>query len=185
MKTKLKLLAGGIFMAMAVNSYATDGAINFHGEIITQACIINGYQDIDVPLGTYSAAQFVSVGDPSPKIPFTIPLTNCPYAEDGSEETDHFRLWLEAPTVPDHPNLIQIADEFKDGSAATGVGIRIVDAKTPETPLEINSLPTLTYKIEGDVMNVNLMAYYESFAAATEITAGLADAVVNVTLDYR
>lgn len=185
MKTKFKLLAGGIFMAMAANSYAIDGAINFHGEIITQACVINGGQDIDVPLGTYSAAQFREITNTSPKIPFTIPLTNCPYAEDGSIETDHFRIWLEAVTVPEHPNLIQIADEFKDGSSATGVGIRIVDAKTPETPLEINTLPTVTYDIEGEVMNVNLMAYYESFAAATAITAGLADAVVNVTLDYR
>lgn len=185
MKNKLKLLAGGIFLAMAANSYAIDGAINFHGAIITQACIINGGQDIDVPLGTFSAAQFQTVGEPSPKIPFTIPLANCPYAKDGSQETDHFRIWLEAATVPGTPNLIQVADEFKDGTAASGVGIRIVDAANPDTPLPINTLPELVYDITGEIMNVNLMAYYESFVESTAITAGVADAVVNVTLDYR
>lgn len=185
MKTKLKVLVSGIFMVFTMNSYAIDGAINFHGAIITQTCVINGGDEIDVPLGTYAAAQFVSVGDPSPKIPFTIPLTNCPYSEDGSAETDHFRIWLEAATVPGKPNLIQVADEFRDGSSATGVGIRIVDANNPDTPLAINTLPDLVYNITGEVMNVNLLAYYESFAQATAITAGIADAVVNVTLDYR
>lgn len=182
MKTKLRLLTGGMFMAFAINSYAIDGEINFHGAIITQACVINGGDDIDVPLGTYSAAQFTSVGEPSPKIPFTLPLSNCPH---GSAKTDHFRIWLEAPTVPGKPNLIQLADEFNDGSAASGVGIRIIDAAKPDTPLPINTLPDLEYTITGETMNVNLMAYYESFAEPTAITAGVADAVVNVTLDYR
>jgi len=73
MKTKFKLLAGGIFLAMAANSYAIDGAINFTGAIVEEACEINGGEELNIPLGTYSAAQFQEIGDLSPKIPFTLP----------------------------------------------------------------------------------------------------------------
>ena len=57
----------------------------------------------------YNAEQFRSVGDRSPKIPFTIPLVNCPvtgWEHDNGNVEASFRLWLETRdngTVPNFP----------------------------------------------------------------------------------
>ena len=42
-----------------------------------------------------------------------------------------------------------------------------------------------TVKLANGIVNVDLIAYYVSTVEASEITPGEADAVVNVTLDYR
>ncbi|MBU9835687.1 fimbrial protein [Rahnella perminowiae] len=182
MKTKLKLLAGGIFMAMAVNSYAIDGAINFTGAIVEEACEINGGEELSIPLGTYSAAQFQEIGDLSPKIPFTLPLDNCPVPSE-SNPTPHFRIWLESDTVTDTTDLIALGNDYGD-TMSDGVGIRIEDAKTNQI-MKINGLPDMIYPIPAKIMNVDLLAYYESYKLPGDITAGAADARVKVTLDYR
>lgn len=69
----------GLLALFAGNAAATDGEIVFDGEILKSACEINDSdKKIEVALGHYNAEQFRSVGDRSPKIPFTIPLVNCP-----------------------------------------------------------------------------------------------------------
>lgn len=184
MRYKLSLIAGSLFMTMSANIFAIDGVINFHGSIITQACEINGGKDVDVELGTYSAAQFRSIGDKSPSIPFTLPLTNCPVATAEDPTVPQFRIWLEAPTVADHPDLVQVSSTFDDVTVADGVGIKILDGNT-KAVMNLNTLPEIVYSIPSATMNVNLIAYYESFKEPTLITAGPAEASVNVTLDYR
>ncbi|TPG58792.1 fimbrial protein [Ewingella americana] len=184
MKNKLSFITGGLFMALSANSLAIDGIINFHGSIITQACEINGGQDVDVQLGTYSAAQFRSIGDKSPSIPFTLPLTNCPVATAEDPTVPQFRIWLEAPTVTDHPDLVQVTSAFDDDTIADGVGVKILDGQT-KAVMQLNTLPEIIYKISKASMNVDLIAYYESYKAPTDIKAGPAEASVNVTLDYR
>ncbi len=69
----------GLLALFAGNAAATDGEIVFDGEILKSACEINDSdKKIEVALGHYNAEQFRSVGERSPKIPFTIPLVNCP-----------------------------------------------------------------------------------------------------------
>lgn len=184
MKNKLGVIAGCLFMTCSTNSFAVDGVINFHGSIITQACEINGGKDVEVELGTYSAAQFRTVGDKSPNIPFTLPLTNCPVPTEEDPSTHQFRVWLEAPTVTGHPDLVKITTAFEDDPVSDGVGIKILDANTKAVML-LNTLPEIIYAIPSATMNVDLIAHYESFKSATEIKAGPAEASVNVTLDYR
>jgi major type 1 subunit fimbrin (pilin) len=67
---------------------------------------------------------------------------------------------------------------------ADGVGIQILDATTKDVML-LNTLPTVTYDITSATMNINLLANYQSYKTPDLITAGPADASVNVTLDYR
>ncbi|STM21802.1 fimbrial-like adhesin protein [Escherichia coli] len=73
--------------------------------------------------------------------------------------------------------------------AATGVGIRIDDAESGNLmPLNAMGNDNTVYQIPADsngIVNVDLIAYYVSTVEASEITPGEADAVVNVTLDYR
>ncbi|HEH7374877.1 TPA: type 1 fimbrial protein, partial [Escherichia coli] len=148
---------------------------------------------IEVALGHYNAEQFRSVGDRSPKIPFTIPLVNCPvtgWEHDNGNVEASFRLWLETRdngTVPNFPNLAKVGSFA--GTAATGVGIRIDDAESGNLmPLNAMGNDNTVYQIPADsagIVNVDLIAYYVSTVEASEITPGEADAVVNVTLDYR
>ncbi|MFO6298357.1 fimbrial protein [Rahnella selenatireducens] len=184
MKTTYKLMISGLLLAFAGNSHAIDGRINFSGAIVKTACIINGGNDVDVQLGTYSAAQFREIGDTSPNIPFTLPLANCPVAQKVGDPIPHFRIWMEAEAVDaTHPNLVKLGNSFGD-TMADGVGIQILDAQTNNIML-LNTLPTVTYDINTATMNVNLIANYQSFKVPNDITAGPADASVNVTLDYR
>ena len=184
MKMKYKAIVSGLLLALAGNSYAIDGRINFTGEIIKTACVINNGNDLDIELGTYSAAQFRAIGDTSPNIPFTLPLANCPVAQKVGDPIPHFRIWLEGDVVDaTHPNLLLLQNSFGD-TMSDGVGVQILDAKTKNVML-LNTLPTMTYDINTAIMDVNLLANYKSYKAPNDITAGRADANVNVTLDYR
>ncbi|HFG9583254.1 TPA: fimbrial protein [Salmonella enterica subsp. enterica serovar Victoria] len=173
-----KTAIAGLLALFAGNATATDGEIVFDGEILKSACEINDSdRKIEVALGHYNAEQFRSVGDRSPKIPFTIPLVNCPMA--GWEHDNG--------TVTNFPNLAKVGSFA--GTAATGVGIRIDDAESGNImPLNAMGTENTVYQIPAEsagVVNVDLIAYYVSTVEASEITPGEADAVVNVTLDYR
>ena len=97
--------------------------------------------------------------------------------DNGNVEAS-FRLWLERGEVGCFA-----------GTAATGVGIRIDDAESGNLmPLNAMGNDNTVYQIPADsngIVNVDLIAYYVSTVEASEITPGEADAVVNVTLDYR
>lgn len=170
----------GLLALFAGNAAATDGEIVFDGEILKSACEINDSdKKIEVALGHYNAEQFRSVGDRSPKIPFTIPLVNCPvtgWEHDNGNVEASFRLWLETRdngTVL--TSLIWQSGLFA-GTAATGVGIRIDDAESGNLmPLNAMGNDNTVYQIPADsngIVNVDLIAYYVSTVEASEITRG-------------
>ena len=90
-------------------------------------------------------------------------------------------------TVPNFPNLAKVGSFA--GIAATGVGIRIDDAESGNImPLNAMGNDNTVYQIPAEsngIVNVDLIAYYVSTVVPSEITPGEADAIVNVTLDYR
>lgn len=94
-----KTAIAGLLALFAGNAAATDGEIVFDGEILKSACEINDSdKKIEVALGHYNAEQFRNIGERSPKIPFTIPLVNCPmtgWEHDNGNVEASFRLWLE------------------------------------------------------------------------------------------
>lgn len=105
-----KTAIAGLLALFAGNAAATDGEIVFDGEILKSACEINDSdKKIEVALGHYNAEQFRSVGDRSPKIPFTIPLVNCPvtgWEHDNGNVEASFRLWLETRDNGTVPNFL-------------------------------------------------------------------------------
>ncbi len=182
MKMKYKAIVSGLLLALAGNSYAIDGRINFTGEIIKTACVINGGADKDIELGHYSAAQFRNAGDTSPQlVDVILPLTNCPV----TSTIPNFRVWLEAPAVDtSHPNLIQVGKGGVSADIAKGVGIEIIDAASGSI-MPLNRLSDIEYPITGTSMNINWKAYYRSYVDTVDIEEGLAEASVDITLDYR
>ncbi|WP_426762179.1 fimbrial protein [Hafnia paralvei] len=166
------------FISLASNCYAVDGKINFSGTIIKTACT---FSDVNVELGTYPVTQFPKVGDHSLETTFVLPLTTCPV----SNNIPHFRILFEADQVnTDHPNLIQVGNGNVGSDIATGVGIQIMDAAT-RTVMPLNTSSEMTYPITGANININLLAYYQSYVPQEDITEGEADASVDVTFDYR
>ena len=157
-----KTAIAGLLALFAGNAAATDGEIVFDGEILKSACEINDSdKKIEVALGH----------------------------DNGNVEAS-FRLWLETRdngTVPNFPNLAKVGSFA--GIAATGVGIRIDDAESGNImPLNAMGNDNTVYQIPAEsngIVNVDLIAYYVSTVVPSEITPGEADAIVNVTLDYR
>ncbi|APJ85657.1 fimbrial protein [Escherichia coli] len=164
-----KTAIAGLLALFAGNAAATDGEIVFDGEILKSACEINDSdKKIEVALGHYNAEQFRNIGERSPKIPFTIPLVNCPmtgWEHDNGNVEASFRLWLETRdngTVPNFPNLAKVGSFA--GIAATGVGIRIDDAESGNImPLNAMGNDNTVYQIPAEsngIVNVDLIAYY-------------------------
>ena len=187
-----KSIAVSLIALSAGSAWATDGTIEFTGEILTSTCEFSNGDVINVELGHYAAAQFKSVGDRSPAIPVDIPLKNCPTTPwehvDGTTDNS-FQLWLETRTgstvtAPDHDALVAVSGL---DTAATGVGIRI-DRASDGQQMSLNKLttPKVSFTPEADgTTTVGLQAYYVSTVDSSLITPGEANANVDVTIDYR
>ncbi|WP_105273618.1 fimbrial protein [Escherichia sp. MOD1-EC7003] len=185
-----KTALAGLLALFAASASATDGTIEFKGEILGTVCEFADSDVVEVQLGSYASHQFKFVGDKSPTVPFTIPLKNCPTTawehDDGSVDAS-FQLWLETrsggTTGPDN-NLVAVTGAIST-ETAEGVGIHIEkDANTPMALNKLNS-PRTIFPITGVTMDLNLAAYYVSTVESTAIKPGDADATVDVTLDYR
>lgn len=192
MKISTKSALAGLLVLSASHAWATDGTIEFTGAILDSTCEFAAEDDIvHVELGHYAANQFKQVGDKSPTTPFSIPLINCPTTAwkhlDGREDAS-FRLWLETrdgSTIEDAVNertLVSVAS--MSGDAAEGVGIQI---EAPDgTPMQLNKLTDdVIFPITAEAMNLNLQAYYVSTVESKDIAPGVANALVDVTIDYR
>lgn len=187
-----KSIAVSLIALSAGSAWATDGTIEFTGEILTSTCEFSNGDVIKVELGHYAAAQFKSVGDRSPAIPVDIPLKNCPTTPwehvDGTTDNS-FQVWLETRAggtvaAPDHDALVAVSSL---DTPATGVGIRI-DRASDGQQMSLNKLTTpkvsFTPKADGTA-TVGLQAYYVSTVDSSLITPGEANASVDVTIDYR
>lgn len=185
-----KSITVGLLALSAGSAWATDGTIEFTGEILSSTCEFADGDTIHVELGHYAAKQFNSIGDRSPAIPVDIPLKNCPTIPwlhlDGTTDNS-FQLWLETRTggtVAGHDDLVAVSSL---DTAATGVGIRIARA-SDGTPMSLNKLtdPKISFIPEADgTTTVALQAYYVSTVEPSQITPGEANAIVDVTVDYR
>ncbi|WP_338463992.1 fimbrial protein [Franconibacter daqui] len=187
MNLSTRVALDSLLSLLISSAQAVDGTIEFNGAIMTDTCTIDTTDGVvNVELGSYAANQFQYPGDKSPTIPFSIPLKNCPTTAwkhiDGTTDAS-FQIWLQAAeTVGENNDMVKPASM---DTAATGVGIKIETANG--TPLALNKLttPAVKFPITAGSMNLDLAAYYKSLVEASDITAGEADGVVDITFDYR
>ncbi|ECG8591374.1 type 1 fimbrial protein [Salmonella enterica subsp. salamae] len=187
-----KSAIAGVLALCAGQACATDGTINFTGEILQSTCdFADQSRMVNVELGHYGRKQFTEPGAKSPTVYFTIPLMNCPTTQwthlDGTEGAS-FRLWLETrdhDSTIDGQNLLAVTS--MKGSAAEGVGIRVAlqDGTDEGTPIKLDQLDDNVIPITGESMDLDLQAYYVSTVATDDIKPGPANASVDVTFDYR
>ncbi|AGB76625.1 P pilus assembly protein, pilin FimA [Enterobacteriaceae bacterium strain FGI 57] len=185
-----KTLLASSLALLASSAMATDGTIEFTGEILTTTCEFANGDVINVELGHYAASQFKSIGDRTPAIPVPITLKNCPLDDwdhvDGNKDNS-FQVWLETRsggTTGANNDLVAVTSMEVP---AEGVGIRI-DSVKHNTQMALNKLndPKISFTPEADgTATVALQAYYVSTVDATAIKPGEANASVDVTIDYR
>lgn len=186
-----KTLLASSLALLASSAMATDGTIEFTGEILASTCNFQNNEDVlDVELGHYGAKQFKTIGDRTPAIPVDIRLENCPIGDwvhlDGNKDNS-FQVWLETRsggTTGANNDLVAVTSMEVP---AEGVGIRI-DSVKHNTQMALNKLntPKISFTPEADgTTTVALQAYYVSTVENTAIKPGEANASVDVTIDYR
>lgn len=176
MKNGLKAvsLASALTMICA-GVHASDGTISFTGSITDTACTmdIGAGNKITVDLGEVAKSSFSGVGSTSTSTAFDIKVKSCPSAVtaatvkfDGIDYSgDNTALALDTPET---------------GTAATGVGVQLMDSANKVVPLQTAS-SSYTLK-EGD----NTLPFTASYIQkAATVTSGTANATAQFTLNYN
>lgn len=179
MKKILLPLASAALVLMTMNAHATNGTVKFTGSIVKSTCTVNS-NDVnkEVFIGKYPTNAFSKMGDVTASKAFSINLANC---DSGS-----YTLRFDGPTVAGNPNLLAV-------SAATGVGIEILDNNDKVLPINQSSdTNTAWVDAKNDSKDAskpngtavfNLKARYKSFNQT--VTPGEANASSSFTIEYK
>lgn len=175
MNKKLLPIAALIISASAMNAYATNGKVNFTGEIIESTCTVtSGDQNKNVFIGKYPTSAFANKGDVTASKAFTINLEKC--------KAGDYSLRFDGPSVAGNPNLLSV-------DQAGGVGIEILTNDEKIIPINQDadaSSPWVNVATTGDASGTatfNLKARYKSFL--DKVTAGTANASATFTIEYK
>lgn len=174
MKNKLIALSVISSIAMLSSAFAKDGTINFTGNILDEACIVETESASQtVNLGNVSVNAFGAAGDTAAPTAFSINLKDCPASVtkaavkfDGSRDAQN-------------TNLLKLSAT----STATGVGIGIYESdSTTSIPLQMASVQQ-SIDSANPVNTLNFVAKYVSTAGT--VTAGSANGVTDFTIVYN
>ncbi|WP_392553290.1 fimbrial protein [Orbus wheelerorum] len=171
MKNKLLIVIIS-FLSFSSEVFASDGTINFTGQITDTACSVSVANQIQsVSLGTVSVKAFSAAGDTASATKFTIKLSGCPKSAtnasvsfDGAATTDNRILALNTG----------------DG-VATNVGIGIYENDS-STLIGLQNHSKMQTLKEGDNELAYIAKYY---AVAASVTPGAANATTTYTLIYQ
>ncbi|MDX6019939.1 fimbrial protein [Scandinavium sp. V105_16] len=166
------------------------GIIHFTGEIIEPSCEILEQDGTDstVPLGTYPTSLFTGPGVESPLKPFTITLVDCPVTSAGLPAVK--LTFTGSTTLTKTDSLLDVSQISTSGTvAAQGVGIAVTPNQADTTYIKFDGsdmgvevgLPDLA----NDAVEATFNARYKSFAAASAVKAGAADADMTINILYR
>ena len=158
-------------------AYASDGNINFTGEIKDNTCTVgdaNGNKDINIYLGKPSAASFQNqVGVTSSAARFNIALTNCP------QGVQTVSVAFSGIADANENSILKINE---GNEAAEGVGIRIEEADG--THVILNSTDSLKeHTVSNGSVTMDYVAKYQSTLAS--VKPGKANAAAQFAIMYN
>lgn len=170
---KLKLILIWLFIP-AYGAHADDGsvAINFHGEIISNACEVNMPSSQDVPLGDVATTELMGPGSLSKNQEFSITI-DCP---DSGPETA--ALKFNGASASD-PTLLALDNE---PNGASGVAVRINESDG-KTKINLNT-DSVAQPLQAGVNTLNFTAQYETLVSRSEVAPGTANATAQFTIIY-
>lgn len=173
---KKTLLALGAMAAVAAsfNASATDGTINFTGEINNQTCTIEGNatgtSTKTVALPRVAASSLATVGQTSGRTGFTLALTKC----TGTSAQVHFEQGSSVDAATGN-----LTNQTADGSNAQ---IQILNASFAPINLQTNA-GSLSTAVTEEAANLQFYAQY--IAATAAATAGKITSNVQFSMDYN
>ncbi|MTC48291.1 fimbrial protein [Providencia alcalifaciens] len=172
-KTSRYIIASNIILSFASIASASDGYINFTGEIIDQTCTIDSTsQNLIVPLGSVSKSSLDgAAGKKSSPTGFQLNLTLCPPTVAGAT------VKFDGTNDSDNADLLKLTQE---AGVATGVGIEIAD--NIGTPIPLHS-ESMEYPLSTGSNSLNFVARYVS--TLNTVTTGPANGVTQFTLNYK
>jgi major type 1 subunit fimbrin (pilin) len=165
--TLASLLISGVNVA-----HASDGTVNFIGELKDTTCNVIANNNITVDLGTPSIHSFDAVGSTSSSAQFNITLKQC------SASTSHVRINFDGTMDPNNSTLLGL-----DLGGAEGVGIRIEEADG--TQVSFNDTSTLVeHNVDPNTneVSINYIAKYQK--TLDTVTPGIANATSHFTVNY-
>ncbi|MGN7790329.1 fimbrial protein [Enterobacter sp. 22452] len=174
MNKGITLAALGVAASLLTSlAQASDGTINFTGEILDSACTVDIGTDntMIVDLGKVAKTAFTGVGSTASAHSFKLNLTDCP-----DTVTSTTVMFDGIAYAGDDTALALTADE----GVATGVGVQISDAAQNVISLFTPS-PSYTL-VAGDNVLPFVARYIQKGAA---VTAGPANSVTQFTLNYN
>lgn len=171
-----KLLATCVISALvgySATSLASDGTINFKGEVIDTACTIDvgANNTMEVQLGKVAKSAFTGVDSTASATEFDLKLKDCPAAVTSAV------VKFDGKNYNGDNNTLALTNET---DVATGVGIQLKDAKQTLVPL-------FTASSKYDlVTGENTLPFYASYVQkATAVVAGKANSTVQFTINYN
>ena len=169
-------LLSAVLSLVITNASAADSTITISGYVRDNACAVAGEsKDFTVDLMDNAAKQFHTVGATTPLVPFRIVLSPC-----GSSVTA-VKVGFVGVADSINTDLLQL-----DGgaSAATGMGVQILDAQQTALPLNAASsaIPWTTLT-PGQTNTLNF--YARLMATQVPVTAGHVNATATFTLEFQ
>ncbi|WP_185931900.1 fimbrial protein [Klebsiella spallanzanii] len=175
MKERLCLLSALLSLAIA-NAFAADSTITISGYVKDNACAVAGEsKDFTVDLMNNAAKQFHTVGATTPAVPFRIVLSPCGSA------TTAVKVGFTGIADSNNTSLLKL-----DGgtSAATGMGVQILDAG--QTMLPLNSASSVIPWTTLTPGQTNTLSFYARLMATQiPVGAGHVSATATFTLEFQ
>lgn len=159
-------------------AHADDSSYNvkFTGTIVAETCDVDvSSKNQSINIGTFSTADFPTVGSTTIFKPVDISLKNCTQGISGA------KVFFTGTEDSDDPSLLALEDTDGTGQMASGVGVEILDVNQKTVP--INNVESDLYTL---TKGKNTLAFYLRYKSTQPtIKAGNATAVMYFDLQYQ
>ncbi|WP_392558815.1 fimbrial protein [Orbus mooreae] len=157
-------------MLLTTNAFASDGTVNFTGEIVTSTCVVsNGSQGVQtVNLGQVSARSLATAGSTAAATQFSIGLSGCSANTKASIKFDG---------TPDLANSSILA--VTGGATNVGIGLYESDSAT--------ALPLLSAskQITTNEQGAGTFNFVAKYVSTGQVTSGKANASATFSIIYN
>lgn len=174
-KNTVVMATAAVSLLAGTHAMAYDGTVNFTGQLLDVACIVDigASNTMTVDLGSVAVSSFNNVGDESSRTKFSLILKDCPASVNAA------KVNFDGMAVTGYSELLALS---ADSGSATGVGIRLRTAD--QAPLGLNQTNGYTYPLSS--ATVNTLDFYAGYVAVSASPmAGAANAVANFTVNYN
>jgi len=184
MKSQVRILAVLLAAAVTQSAFASDGTINFEGQLLDSTCTVNvngtvGPAAATVTLPKVSAAQLKTAGTIAGQTGFNITLSAC------SGTTTKAAAFFEAgANVDPLTHNLKNNDKTKDG--AQNVQLQLVDANNGQV-IKAGDFSQVanTSKVTKDASGGAVLPYAVQYISTGVAAAGLVKGAVTYSITYE